>query len=100
MQSDDIAIAFINENAVTFSELSRDIWEHPQLGMEEAYAVKRQTEALDRAGFSIRVHDKYTNTALPSNSVDTGTPGVPTGGAQNIELSTGATEDILEQVAK
>ena len=54
MQSDDMAIAFINENATTFSGLSRDIWEHPQLGMEETYAVKRQTEALDRAGFSIR----------------------------------------------
>jgi aminobenzoyl-glutamate utilization protein B len=54
MQSDDTANAFINENATIFSELSRDIWEHPQLGMEETYAVKRQTEALDRAGFSIR----------------------------------------------
>jgi len=31
---------------------ARDIWQHPQLGMEETYAVKRQTEALDRDGFS------------------------------------------------
>ena len=54
MQSDDTAHAFINENATAFSELARDIWQHPQLGMEETYAVKRQTEALDRAGFSIR----------------------------------------------
>ena len=54
MQSDDTAHAFINENATAFSELARDIWQHPQLGMEETSAVKRQTEALDRAGFSIR----------------------------------------------
>jgi len=53
MQSDDTAIAFINENATAFSELSRDIREHPQLGMEETYAVKRQSEALAQTGFSI-----------------------------------------------
>lgn len=54
MQRDDTINTFINENATRFSELSNDIWQHPQLGLEETYAVKRQTEVLERAGFSIR----------------------------------------------
>ncbi len=54
MQSDDTASAFIDKNAARFTSLSDDIWEHPQLGLEETYAVKRQTEALSQAGFSIR----------------------------------------------
>ena len=54
MQRDDTINTFINENATRFTELSNDIWQHPQLGLEETYAVKRQTEVLERAGFSIR----------------------------------------------
>ena len=54
MQSNDTASTFIDKNAAGFTRLSDDIWEHPQLGLEETYAVKRQTEALSQAGFSIR----------------------------------------------
>jgi len=53
MQPDQTALDYIDGNAQQFCELAMDIWNHPELGLEETYCAGRLASALAKAGFTI-----------------------------------------------
>ena len=44
---------YLNEKEELLSNLAKDIWDHPQLGLQEDYAVELITDLLQKEGFSI-----------------------------------------------
>ncbi|MGG1661531.1 amidohydrolase [Brevibacillus sp. NRS-1366] len=53
MAKSDIT-SWIDANADTFTEVSRKIWENPELGYTESFASSLQIQILQQAGFRIR----------------------------------------------
>ncbi|HEX5166770.1 MAG TPA: amidohydrolase [Thermomicrobiales bacterium] len=53
MAGEETAIGYLNENYKRFSKLARDIWEHPEVGLEETFASKAIADELDKAGFAV-----------------------------------------------
>ncbi len=47
------ALRYLEEKSKLLQKMAQDIWEHPQLGGQETYAVKLITEELTKAGFTI-----------------------------------------------
>jgi len=45
---------FCNSNKEKFSKLAKDIWQHPQLGLQETYAAKLLADEIENAGYSVR----------------------------------------------
>lgn len=46
-------IQYIDENSEIFTTLSDDLWDHPELGFQEFYAVERITTILKEQGFQV-----------------------------------------------
>ena len=46
-------LKYIDENAEIFTQLSDDLWDHPELGFQEFYAVERITSILKEQGFRV-----------------------------------------------
>src|SRR3954453_758408 len=44
---------WMDENQVKFSELAKQIWEHPELGYNETFASSLQIKILEEAGFKV-----------------------------------------------
>ncbi len=53
MRLDDIALEYVKKNERQFCDLSKDIWEHPELGLHETYAAGLLADALEKANFTI-----------------------------------------------
>ncbi|MEA4926757.1 MAG: amidohydrolase [Syntrophomonadaceae bacterium] len=49
------AKAWIDEHADEFEEISRYIWSHPELGLEEYEASRKLTEVLQKYGFTVEL---------------------------------------------
>jgi len=48
------ALSYLNENERILVSLARDIWDHPQVAFEEAYASKLITDQLEKEGFDVK----------------------------------------------
>lgn len=46
-------LTFIEENNKTFCDSALDIWNHPELGLQEFYAFDRLTRILEESGFTV-----------------------------------------------
>ena len=66
-------IAAISANASHLEQMAKDIWEHPEIALEESYASTRQKEVLTEAGFEIRSNIADMPTAFIA-SWGTGSP--------------------------
>ncbi len=53
MKLEKNALHYLEEKGKLLQKMAQDIWEHPQLGGQETYAVKLITEELTKAGFTI-----------------------------------------------
>ena len=49
----EMAKAWIDENKDEFEQISKYIWSHPELGLEEYEAAEKLTEVLRKNGFSV-----------------------------------------------
>jgi aminobenzoyl-glutamate utilization protein B len=48
------ALRYLEEKSELLEKMAKDIWEHPQLGGQETYAVKLITDQLIKEGFTIK----------------------------------------------
>ncbi len=55
MSLEEVVASFLDANKGKFAELAKDIWEHPELGMEEFHASKLIADELEKAGFSVNM---------------------------------------------
>jgi len=53
MSSEDIILSYLNKSEGALSNLAKDIWDHPELSLQETYASKLLIEQLEKAGFSM-----------------------------------------------
>ena len=53
MQAKDIILSYIKENDEELSYIAKDIWDHPQVALQEEYASKLLAEKMREAGFAI-----------------------------------------------
>jgi len=53
MNERDAAAAYLETRQEMLVTLTKDIWEHPQVGFEEMYAADRHAAALEAEGFSL-----------------------------------------------
>jgi len=53
MTLDERALEYVNANEVEFTDLSKQIWERPELGLEETFSAELLSKRLEEAGFSI-----------------------------------------------
>lgn len=54
----------IDRNSAMLSKMARDIWEHPELPLEEKYASALQAKVMEEAGFKVRLGLRDMPTAL------------------------------------
>ncbi len=57
-------VEWLNDHEQFFTDMAKDIWEHPQIAYEETYAVQLQIGALQNAGFSIKEYAGGSETAF------------------------------------
>ena len=55
---------WLNEHEQFFTDMAKDIWEHPQIAYEETYAAEKQMTALQNAGFSVKENAGGSSTAF------------------------------------
>lgn len=67
MNLEEVVASFLNENKDRLTELAKDIWEHPELGVEEFYASKLIADELEKAGFSVNMGVGQMPTAFVSS---------------------------------
>ncbi len=60
----EMAKAWIDENGDEFEKISKYIWSHPELGLEEYEASRKLTDVLKKYGFSINTHVSGMPTAF------------------------------------
>ncbi|MGB1288490.1 MAG: M20 family metallopeptidase [Aggregatilineales bacterium] len=53
MDAKTIILNYLNDQDEKLSYIARDIWEHPQVALQEEYASKLLAKELEEAGFSI-----------------------------------------------
>lgn len=53
MSLENTALEFLDANEQKLVEMSRAIWEQPQLGLAESFAANLLADALERAGFAV-----------------------------------------------
>ena len=53
MDAKDIILEHIRENDEELSYIAKDIWDHPQVALQEEYASRLLAEKLEADGFSI-----------------------------------------------
>ena len=44
---------YLDKRQKLFADLAKDIWDHPQIGLQETYASKLIADLLQKEGFSI-----------------------------------------------
>lgn len=71
LEGDILSYLHVEENAL--STLAKDIWEHPQLGLQETYGSKRIADELQKEGFSVKMNVAEMPTAFVA-SWGTGKP--------------------------
>lgn len=54
ISSKDTIIEWFEQNKETYTQMARDIWEHPQTAYEETYASELQQTELQSQGFTIK----------------------------------------------
>jgi len=64
MSLDERVLEYIKTNEAEFIELSKQIWERPELGLEETFASGLISEQLEKAGFSIQTNTGGMPTAF------------------------------------
>ena len=55
MNLEEGILSYLDGKKDFLSEIAKDIWEHPQLGLQETYASKRIADELKKAGFSVKM---------------------------------------------
>lgn len=50
----EVAWKYIEDNAEKFVEVAKNIWENPELGLQEYYASNLQTDVLEKNGFKVK----------------------------------------------
>jgi aminobenzoyl-glutamate utilization protein B len=53
MAGEETAVGYLNENYKHFSKLARQIWENPEIGLDETFASKLIADELEKAGFAV-----------------------------------------------
>jgi aminobenzoyl-glutamate utilization protein B len=53
MAGEETAVGYLNENYKHFSKLAREIWENPEIGLDETFASKLIAGELEKAGFAV-----------------------------------------------
>jgi len=53
MNIKEYILSYLDEKQELLTNLAKDIWEHPQIALQETYAVKVITDLLQKEGFSI-----------------------------------------------
>ena len=53
MTAEKLIIDYVNDQDGNLSRMARDIWDHPQIAMQETYASKLQAKELEADGFSV-----------------------------------------------
>ena len=69
----DGIISYLNQETAELTNLAKDIWDHPQIGLQETYASKKIADELERAGFSVKRDIGTVHTAFVA-SWGTGEP--------------------------
>ena len=54
MNLEENSLCYLEEKSELLEKIAKDIWEHPQLGCQETYAVQLITEQLIKAGFTLK----------------------------------------------
>jgi aminobenzoyl-glutamate utilization protein B len=54
MRPEKKALDFLKDNKTLLTRMAKDIWDHPQDGLEETYAAKTISDRLEEAGFSVQ----------------------------------------------
>ncbi|MBC7231979.1 MAG: amidohydrolase [Chloroflexi bacterium] len=54
MSAKDDALQFLEAHYTKWIELAKDLWEHPELGLQETRSSKLLADELERAGFSVQ----------------------------------------------
>lgn len=54
MNSEEMALNYLDERANLLISLSKDIWDHPQIGLRETYGSKLIADQLEKEGFSVK----------------------------------------------
>lgn len=55
MSLEEGILSYLDEKKDALFRVAKDIWEHPQLGLQETYASKRIADELKKAGFSVKM---------------------------------------------
>ena len=53
MTAERLIIDYVNDQDDNLSRMARDIWDHPQIALQETYASKLQATELEADGFSV-----------------------------------------------
>jgi aminobenzoyl-glutamate utilization protein B len=53
MSAETTILAYLDEHYEHFAALARDIWERPEIALQERYASRRIADELERGGFAI-----------------------------------------------
>ncbi|MFW6075281.1 MAG: amidohydrolase [Chloroflexota bacterium] len=53
MSAEQTMIDYLKSNYDTFTKQAKDIWDHPQVGLEETYAAKLLSDYLEEQGFEV-----------------------------------------------
>ncbi|MBE9508322.1 MAG: amidohydrolase [Chloroflexi bacterium] len=53
MSLEETALSYLDANKDRLGKLANDIWDHPELGLQEFYASRLITDELEKAGFSV-----------------------------------------------
>lgn len=64
MNMEKKALNYLDKNTNILTSLAKDIWDHPQDGLEETYASKLISDKLEEAGFSVKRDVGYMPTAF------------------------------------
>jgi len=64
MNIEENALSYLKAKEGELTGLAKDIWDHPQLGLEESYAAELISGQLEKGGFSVRRGIAQTPTAF------------------------------------
>ena len=53
MNSEESILSYLEKREEELKSIAKNIWDHPQIGLEETYASKLQADFLQKEGFSI-----------------------------------------------
>ncbi|GAG70202.1 unnamed protein product, partial [marine sediment metagenome] len=53
MNAKENILSYLDEKQELLANLAKDIWDHPQIALQETYAAKESADLLQKEGFSI-----------------------------------------------